>query len=140
MLVPQVDIIAVGLRLIRSFGNEFDGLHRAGFDAGLFAAGTALFAPIRSVDTQVAFGGFALDMVPDSPVGLLGAHGEAGFAADALLGVDSSDVAILGIDESGARRAILDADWCDTLAAGSHLDIVRELAERVLDDLYARER
>ena len=129
MIIPEIDIITFSLFLIGSQSDKFDRHHRAGFNTGLFAGGAAFFAPVRGVEAQVAFRGFAFDVIPDGPVGLLRAHLDTGPAGDALFAVDSSDVAVFGIDVSCADWAILNADRRHTLSAGSHLDVLGEFAE-----------
>ena len=139
MIISKIHVIPFGLFLLRHDGYEFDGLHRAGFHAGLLAAGPSLFIPVRTVYAQIAFGGFPspLDFDPDSPVGLLRAHFKAGLAADTFFAVDSSNITVFNINEGGSDRTILDADRYLTLPAGRNLDIVGEFAERILHDLNA---
>jgi len=137
MLIPQIDIVPFSLRLVGHLGNKLDRLHRAGFHASLFSTGTAFLVPVRSVNAQVTLGGFAFDVIPDSPVRPLGAHGETGFASDAFFAVDPSDIAVLRIDVGSANGAIFDARRRLALPAGRHLDVVWEFAEGVLHDLDA---
>ena len=70
-------------------------------------------------------------------MGLLRTHFKAGLAANTLITVDSSDIAVLSINKGGSHRAILDADRYFALPAGSDLNIAGEFAERILDDLNA---
>ncbi len=143
MFVPQFNIVTIGLCLIRCFRNELECFKGTGFDAGLFAAGTALFVPVGSrINAQVAFGGFSHGLqlrIPNGPVRLLWAHFDAGFAADAFIAVDPSNVTVLGVDIGSAHRAINDARWRDALPAWCHFNIIRELSERVLHNLDARQ-
>ena len=67
---------------------------------------------------------FSASTASNSSVGLLRAHFQAGFAPNAFLTVDSSNVAVFGVDEGGSDRAVDDARGCGTLPAGGHFDVI----------------
>lgn len=138
MFVPQINIVTVCFFLIGSFGHKFNGLHGTGFNAGLFAARASFFIPIRSVQAQIAFGRFFDFMIPYCPVRLLRAHLEAGFAADTLLLIDSSNVAVLFVHKGSINRTIAHAGGINALTARRLLEVVREFSERILHYLDAR--
>ena len=137
MFIAQINFVAIRLLLIRSLSYKFEGFHRAGLDASLFAANTPFFIPIRSVKAEVAFGGFFNLMIPYRPVRLLGAHLEAGLTGNAFLLVNSSNIAILFVYIGRANRTIAHAWRINTLATGRNLKVVREFSERILNYLDA---
>jgi hypothetical protein len=130
-MIVQIHIIAFRLFLIGNLSDKPDRHHRTGFNASLLASRASLLIPIRSVEAQIAFGGFsfAVDDRPDGPVRLLRTHFDAGFAADAFLAVNPSNVAVCGVHEGCSGWTALNTDWRLTLAAGRHLDVVGEFGE-----------
>ena len=74
-------------------------------------------------------------MIPYNTVGLLGAHFKTLLAADTFFLVNSSDIAVLGVNKGGPYRTIDNTGGRDTLAAYSYLYVIRELAEGVLYNL-----
>ena len=138
MFVPQINVVTFRLFLIRSLGHKLNGLHRTAFNASLFAARASLFIPIGSVQTQIAFGRFFDLMIPYCPMGLLRAHLEAGFAADTLLLIDSSNIAVLFVHIGSVDRALSHAGGINALTTRCLLEVVREFSERILHYLDAR--
>ena len=89
--------------------DELQRFRGAACNARGFSIGTALFAPERRVDAQIAFGRLVLVGIPDRPVRPLRAELDAPLAADALGLIDNADIAVFGVDMSSAGRTILDA-------------------------------
>ena len=119
--------------------HKFQGFDRTRFYARLLAAGSARFAPVGCVRTQVALGRFLFRGVPDGSMRPLRAGVDASFAADTLRLVDHSYIAVGFIHVTGACGAVLDTERRNALAAHGHDNVVGVFRERgsVSNDLYS---
>ena len=121
----EVHIIPADILLGRKLGDQFQGFHGTGCDAGLFTRGATLFAEIGGIDAQVAFGGLVAGRNPNSAMRRVWTRFEACLAADTFVGIGHSYIAVFSADMTGSGRTAFDTEGGGALAADGDLDVVR---------------
>ena len=144
---PDVSLFLVKIYFVppitnlgRDFTGEFDRAGRANGHARLLAAWSALFTQIRRVGAEIALLRVFVLMIPHDPARYVRTCLNTLLAADALLLIYRSNVAVLPVDMKRSGWASFQTRRIGALPALDHLDVIRERAQAITQNLDSGQR